>query len=157
DLYVPNVALYQAELHPESIARAKRSVVAFDGEICEFAQGLLVRRLGQFGEGLDGKGGLLPREPRSVRKAPGRFNCNRDGRQLCCAAHLDAAPDDAALILAAGPQRIYKRKRRLAFGQVVAEDLAELLSVRAVVQHVVDQLKRSAGVADVAGHRALDG
>src|SRR6185436_19893023 len=109
DLYVPNVALYQAELHPESIARAKRSVIAFDGEICEFAQGLLVRRLGKFGERLDGKGGLLPREPRSVRKPPGRFNCSRDCRQLRGAAQLDAAADDAALVLRAGTQRIYKR------------------------------------------------
>ena len=117
---------------------------------------MLVRRLGKFGERLDGKGGLLPREPRSVRKPPGRFNCSRDGGQLRGAAQLDAAADDAALVLVAGALRLYKRKRRLALGQVVAEVLAELFAVRAVIEHVVDQLERGAEMTSVAGHRALD-
>jgi hypothetical protein len=117
---------------------------------------LLVRRLGKFGERLDGKGGLLPREPRSVRKPPGRFNCSGDSRQLRGAAELDATADDAALFLVACAQRIYKRECRLALGQVVAEVLAELFAVRAVVEHVVDQLERGAEMPAVAGHCALD-
>src|SRR3989337_1857972 len=92
-----------------------KSVRPFDRKISEFAQGMLVRRVGQCGYCLDGEGGLPPREARSVRKAPGRFNCSGDLAELLDAALFDAAADQGALVVVAGPQRIYKRQRGLAF------------------------------------------
>ena len=48
-----------------------------------------------------------------------------------------------------------KRQRRLAFGQIVAEVLADGRMVAGVVEHVVDQLERGAQMRAVARQRIL--
>ena len=53
-------------------------------------------------------------------------------------------------------ERVDQRQRRLAFGEVVAEVLAELVGVAAVVEHVVDELERGAEMLAVARERRLD-
>src|SRR5690606_37159884 len=117
----------------------------------------LVRRFRHFREGLDGESGLPPREARSVRKAPGRFNCGRDFGWGLDRPLLDGLTDQLTLLVARVPERTYKRERRLALGQVVAEVLAGLVALGAVIERVVDELERGAQVPAVAGHGVFQG
>ncbi len=67
------------------------------------------------------------------------------------------AADHLGLAAIRVPERVDERQRRLAFGEVVADVLAELLGVAVVVERVVDQLEGDAEVLAVAGERRFDG
>ena len=79
----------------------------------------------------------------------------RDHRlQLRQAAAADRLADRGALRFAAVLERVDQGQRRLALGEVIAEVLAALLGIGAVVEHVIHQLVGRAEVAAVGGERA---
>src|SRR5437764_6021054 len=128
-----------------------------DREAGERGETGLIRGVGQCTEGGERPLELLAREALGVVEAAGGLDRRHHRVELLEAPLLDGTADRPALRLAAALQRADGRQRRLAFGKIVAQVLAALLGVRAVVEHVVDQLVRGAEVPAVGGERALHG
>src|SRR5205085_12219587 len=96
-------------------------------------------------EGAEGPLDLLAREALGVVEAAGGLDRRHHRVELLEAPLLDGTADRPALRLAAALQRVDERQRRLAFGKIVAQVLAALLGVRAVVEHVVRSEERRVG------------
>ena len=97
DLVDPNHALYQSELHPES----NKSVLACNGELCQFAQTLFESA---FGKGCQRSKRLIClalSEARSVRKAPEACNGASDLSEIPQTALFDGMPNHRPLMVIA--------------------------------------------------------
>src|ERR1700712_4399848 len=70
-------------------------------------------------------------------------------------ATLQRLAPEAAFDVVAAPEGEYHRQRDLALAKIVADVLAELGGLAAIVQHVVDQLKRDAEVHADRAERGL--
>src|SRR5437763_283496 len=127
-----------------------------DREAGERGQTGLIRGVGQCTEAGARPLELLARDALGVVEAAGGLDRRHHRVELLEAPLLDGTADRPALRLAAALQRGDERQRRLAFGKIVAQVLAALLGVRAVVEHVVDQLLRGAEVPAVGGECGLD-
>src|ERR1700688_2148082 len=115
-------------------------MLAFDGEAGQCGKTVAERRFRKCREGGNRQISLGLREPRSVLKAPGRFNCSEDGAELLAATALDGGTDEARDPGITHAQGVDQRERRLALGQVLTEVLAPGLGVGAVVQHIIYEL-----------------
>src|SRR5215468_11498201 len=94
---------------------------------------------------------MLAREARCVFESPGRFDGGEDRLELGHAATLNRLANDRALLLVSMAQRVNQRQCGLALREIIAEVLAPLLRVRAVVEYVIHQLIGGAEMAAVGG------
>jgi hypothetical protein len=152
-LYVPNVALYQAKLHPDDdrnapcvglrksgrTARAHNSSRASraleSGSICRLWRAWFASACAPLGW-------------RPARRCAARWTTISAALTSPCSM---ARRISLALGVGAPLHRHSKRQRRLAFAQVVADVLAQFLGVAFVVEQVVDELERRAQRPAVAG------
>ena len=165
-LYVPNVALYQAKLHPDGASPAsmpahKDSIVTTSvrpNERTILAEPLVARTgssVPQASLGLV----ALPPVPRLAWPPARRFGGRWPtiSRRRSISPLLDGVAHQRALGFAAALHGHQQRQGRLALAQVVADVLAELRRIAFVVEQVVDQLERRAERAAVVGAGLLDG
>ena len=69
--------------------------------------------------------GVLTCEARGVFESAGGFDRREDRVELCQASALDGLADERPLLFGPVPQRMDQRQRWLAFGEIVAEVLAD--------------------------------
>ncbi len=166
-LYVPNVALYQAKLHPDVGSRwppQRRTAPvqrAFRTSARPIERTILAEPLAP-PTAAAGAGAAAPCRPRrappraSRRARPVRRTIVDDLGQPRDLAVLDGVADQVALGRRAARHRDQQRQRGLALAQVVADVLAEFVGVALVVEQVVDELERRAERAAVVGAGLLD-
>ncbi len=171
-LYVPNVALYQAKLHPAFLEQdLSRSAKAGDFSAnLDAALGSAQQKLaGQITHGLgvgiawqalpSGNGPQGFGVGRFTRVHPGHRCCARCARwpgvARCCRFQWHCAPRRHRCALARCMAMIRGRVFS-AFAQIVAQVFAHLLRIAVVVEHVVDDLKGRAQCLPVGGAGRLD-
>ncbi len=99
--------------------------------------------------------GLALREAGGVVESAGRFDGFDDRPQLREPTLLDGQANERALLIVAMAQGMQQRQRGFAFGEIVAEILAARGRIRAVVEHVVDELVGDTKMFAVACERFL--
>src|ERR1700722_15661266 len=153
DPYVPNVVLYQSELHPESAAK---SVLACHGELRQFAQTFFESG---FGKGCQRSKRLIYlalSEARSVRKPPQACNGACDFGQLVQAAVLDGMPDHGPLVVIPVLHCVNRGKGGFSLRQVVSQVFPQARFIGLVVERVIDQLKCRTYMPPILCQRLLD-
>ena len=94
--------------------------------------------MGQGSEGFERQIGFFAGFIRRIAKAARRFDRKLNRFQVLRAARLDGFADQMSLRGTAVIHRINQWQGRLAFGQVVANILAELFGLCVIVERVVD-------------------
>ena len=116
------------------------------GELGEFDECVPVAVVRDRLEAGDRAVGMLPSQLRGVAERTRGFDGLTDVLEILDAAFLDGAAYQAGLGFGALAHGVDQRQGRFAFGQVVADVLAEGLGVALVIQQIVDQLEGNAQV-----------
>src|SRR5215471_3504190 len=119
-------------------------MAAADDELHGLAQSLLDRRIGKQSERILGDGAIMARAlDRVVKRTV--LDHERDCRfdiALRSVALLERAAPEVTLVLRSAAERQHHRQRDLAVAKIVADVLAELGGIAAVIERIVDQLER---------------
>ena len=116
------------------------------GEAAEFCQGVAVRAGWQYVEAGDGAFGEVAGQLRGVVECAGSFDGIADAFEVFQAAFLNRLAHQGGLLGGAFAHGVDQRQGWLAFGQVVADVLAQGRGVATVIEQVVDQLEGDAEV-----------
>src|SRR3990167_742811 len=137
-LYVPNVALYLAKLHPALTNQSESPFQQFRGQL---SQGITVtvfrQPLQSVQRALRLRGGRIPRCLQGARFLNDRNNL----RHLVRSTGLNGLLDGGALQFRATLHRNNEWQCRLAFAQVVAQVLTHCRDIAVIVQHIIYDLK----------------
>ena len=114
---------------------------AGDGALVQFDQRIAVLAGRQRVQAGDGAGGVLAGLAGGVVQRAGGFHGGEDGVEVLDAALLDGLAHQRGLFRGAFAHGVDQRQGGFAFGQIVADVLAQGGGVAAVVEQVVDQLE----------------
>src|SRR5271163_1628908 len=121
-------------------------MLARDRKSDQRSQSFSIRRFGQYRQCGKRLISLGAREPRSVLKAPGRFNCGHYVGQLLTTAIANDLANFGRPLRFALAQGVDQWQRRLALREVIAQVLTASLRIGLVVEHIIDELVGGAQV-----------